>query len=272
MIENLSISLLGGIQPDPIRKIAAETVDDGLLQRLIPFILSRGTAGKDAPGSHAADDYAALVTRLHERMPPPAPLQFSDAALAIRQELEQKHLDLMAYEIVNRKLAAHIGKYDGLFARLCLLWHCIEDAPGWQVNDALARRVADFMHRFLLPHATAFYAGMLGLSDDHERLTAVAGHILAHKLTRVTNRDVQRGDRTMRGLTQQDTEDVLQQLDALGWVSPIPGPRPTSRLHWLVNPEVHRRFAERAIRVAAERTKEREILQTMFGGGKVNAC
>jgi hypothetical protein len=42
MIENLSVSLLGGIQPEPIRAIAAETIDDGLLQRLIPIVLRRG--------------------------------------------------------------------------------------------------------------------------------------------------------------------------------------------------------------------------------------
>ena len=49
MIENLSISLLGGIQPEPMRKIAADTIDDGLLQRLIPIVLLRGTVGQDTP-------------------------------------------------------------------------------------------------------------------------------------------------------------------------------------------------------------------------------
>ena len=38
--------------------------------------------------------------------------------VVIREELEQRHTDLMAYEAINRKLAAHIGKYDGLFTRL----------------------------------------------------------------------------------------------------------------------------------------------------------
>jgi Protein of unknown function (DUF3987) len=265
MIENLSVSLLGGIQPDPIRKIATETVDDGLLQRLMPLILSRGKVGKDMPSSHVANDYADLVVRLYNRTPPPQPLQFSDAALVIREELEQKHLELMSYEAVNRKLAAHIGKYDGLFARLCLLWHCIEEIPGLFIGEAIARRVADFMQRFLLPHATAFYAGMLGLSDDHERLTSVANYVLAHKLNRITNRDVQRGDRTMHGLTWQETDAVFQQLDALGWISRTPRPRACSPSHWLVNPEVHRRFAERATRAAAERAKEREILRKMLG-------
>jgi Protein of unknown function (DUF3987) len=129
LIENLSISLLGGIQPEPMRKVAADTVDDGLLQRLIPIVLRRGTLGRDVPNVHT-HCYDELIEHLHRRAPPPTPLAFVDDALAIRAELEQKHLDLMACEATNKKLAAHIGKYDGLFARLCLLWHCIEESEG----------------------------------------------------------------------------------------------------------------------------------------------
>ena len=62
------------------------------------------------------------------------------------------------------------------------------------MTEDTAHRVAEFMHRFLLPHALAFYGGVLDLSDGHDRLAAVAGYILVHKLERLTNRDVQRGD------------------------------------------------------------------------------
>jgi DNA polymerase I-like protein with 3'-5' exonuclease and polymerase domains len=265
MIENLSVSLLGGIQPEPIRKIAADTVDDGLLQRLIPIVLHRGNSGQDVP--HVGRDYDALIVQLHERPRPLQPLQFADAALAIRHRLEQRHLDLMACEIVNRKLAAHIGKYDGLFARLCLLWHCIEGVEELTVAEPTARRVADFMHRFLLPHATAFYAGMLELSDDHDRLTKVAGYILAKRLSRVTNRDVQRSSRAMRGLERLEVETIFEQLEALGWLIRAPGHYRSTPPHWQVNPEVHRRFAERAEREIAERAKEHEMLQEMYSGG-----
>src|ERR1700730_5756519 len=44
-------------------------------------------------------------------------------------------------------------------------------------------RVERFIHSFLFPHALAFYAGILGLADDHDRLAAVAGYVLAYKLT-----------------------------------------------------------------------------------------
>jgi hypothetical protein len=264
VIENLSVSLLGGIQPEPIRKIAADTIDDGLLQRLVPIMLHRGSTGKDAPC--VSQDYDELIVQLRERSPPLQALQFTDAALAIRHQLEARHLDLMACEIVNRKLAAHIGKYDGLFARFCLLWHCIEGTEGSALTEHTAQRVADFMHRFLLPHATAFYADMLELSDDHDRLTQVAGYILAKNLSRVTNRDVQRGSRVMRGLERLEIESIFEQLEALGWLIRMQGPYRSAPPHWQVNPQVHRRFAERAVREAAERAKEREMLREMFSG------
>ena len=266
LIPNLSVSLLGGIQPDPVRLIADDTVDDGLLQRLIPIILSHGRVGRDEPTGQAGRRYDELIVQLHERKHPGAPLQFDAAALTIRQELERKHTELMTYQTMYRKLATHLGKYDGLFARLCLLWHCIEQAEGLVITAHVANRVADFMRRFLLPHATAFYAGVLALSDDHDRLAQVAGYILAKKLSRVTNRDVQRGDNAMRGLERPEIESVFDQLEALGWLTRTPSPMWSKPPHWQVNPEVHRRFTERAKREAVERAKRREMLQQMFKG------
>jgi hypothetical protein len=141
---------------------------------------------------------------------------------ALQSELERKHLGLtQSFESINRKLAAHIGKYNGIFARLCVIWHCAESEPGKlsaTISEKTARRVGAFMHGFLLPHALTFYVGVLGLSNDHDRLTAVAGYILARKLDKITNRDVQHGDRTMRSIERRDIESILDQLDALGWV------------------------------------------------------
>jgi hypothetical protein len=111
----------------------------------------------------------------------------------------------------------------------------------------------------------AFYAGILGLSDDHERLTTVAGYILARSLQSVTNRDVQRGDRTMRRLARNDISAIFEQLDALGWIERVPGPRPTDPPHWKVNPECHRLFGERAQTEAERRRQYRETVNAMTG-------
>jgi hypothetical protein len=283
LIENLSVCMLGGIQPEPMRKIAGEAVDDGLLQRLFVITLRNATMGTDEPMPPINAHFSALVRHLHNLTPPgwmgEDVLEFDDEAQVIRRDLEAKHLDLQSVETINRKLSSHIGKFDGIFARLCVLWHCIEDVECNMIVDqncanidlpakvtaATAQRVADFLHKFLLAHSIAFYSGVLGLSDDHDRLTAIAGHILAHKLDKITNRDVQRGDRTMRGLKDFEIRPLLEQLAALGWLERIDPPRPSSAPHWQVNPAVHLRFAERGKRENDRRRQARETIQSIAG-------
>jgi hypothetical protein len=272
LIENLSVSMLGGIQPEPIRKLADDSQDDGLLQRLLPIVLRPAVVGHDEAPDAVVTDYAQLIRDLYQlnisliggaSPDQPKTLKLSDGAHAIRHELENKHLELQRCETINRKLAAHIGKYNGLFARLCVVWHCVDHPTGAlpaEIPEETARQVADFLHGFLLPHALAFYAGVLGLSNDHDRLTAVAGYILARRLERITNRDVQRGDSTMRRLDRRDIQSIFDQLDALGWIRREAGPRPTDQPHWLVNPAVHRKFADRARAEAERRQKDRALI------------
>jgi hypothetical protein len=270
LISNLSVSMLGGIQPEVMRKVADGTVDDGALQRLCPIILRPTTVGQDVPYG-TGQQYDQLIEQLY-KLPMPnefceVTLRFSGGAQAIRRQLEQTHLSLMmAWEVVNKKLAAHIGKYDGLFARLCVLWHCVEHAHDTKLSEIIteetARRVEAFMHKFLLRHAFAFYTDLLGLSDDHDRLAAVAGYVLAHKSERLTTRDIQRGDRTMRKMDYRETDKIFQQLEAFGWLFRREGKRPGA-MTWEVNPRVHTLFNERAATEEMRRQEVRKIMASL---------
>ena len=281
LIPNLSVSLLGGIQPEPFRKAASGMIDDGLIQRLFPIMLGRASMGKDEPMSDSDVQYGILIEALHKLRSPKGlndgSLRLSDGAQCVRLEMEKRHLELRELESINRKLASHIGKYEGYFARLCVVWHCIEycsdpfvdhDPNGLpiEISEGTAQRVADFMHQFLLPHAIAFYAECLGLSSDHDALESIAGYILTHKLTEVTNRDVQRGDRVMRKLNDFEVKPLLEQLEAMGWLERIEGPRPSSKPHFLVNPRVHEVFAAQAALETERRGKVREMIAQAVRG------
>src|SRR5690606_19416698 len=198
LIENLSVSMLGGIQPEAIASVAKESVDDGLLQRLLPVVLQRASVGKDAPITSTTERYEALVEQLtainisgiasfgnsHDAQEC-LTLYFSDEALTIREELEARHLALMDIEGINRKLASHIGKYDGIFARLCVVWHCILSINRGvippEISAETATRVATFLHEFVLPHAAAFYGSILDMSDEQDELQSIASYILTNK-------------------------------------------------------------------------------------------
>ncbi|MFS8051603.1 DUF3987 domain-containing protein [Rhizobium sp. BR 317] len=268
-IDNLSVSMLGGIQPEPIRKIATEAADDGLLQRLFPIVLGPSSVGVDAPPSAAVAAYSGLVQRLHTLQRPllggmsEAPLKFDTGGQVLRQDLSEKHHEMQtSWEIINKKLAAHIGKYDGLFARLCVVFHCIESTsprPASVIPFDTANRVADFLHEFLFPHALAFYSNVLGLSDGHDALLATAGWILAHQPEKVTVRDVRRGDRTMRDLDDEEAAEVLRKLDAMAWLDPIPQVRRDS-VAYAVNPDVFVEFEHRASQEKTRRARVRDLI------------
>ncbi|MDE5446477.1 DUF3987 domain-containing protein [Bradyrhizobium sp. CSA207] len=281
LIPNLSVCLLGGIQPDVIRRLASESYDDGFLQRILLIVMRPATLGTDVSALSVTKDYARLIERLTKLGLPVSGsrnddddgvLRFDNRAQEIRRELEVEHHNLERVEAINPKLAAHIGKYNGLFGRLCVTFHCVEHAHDGYipefVTENTAERVAKFLRRFLLPHALAFYGGVLGLSNDHDRLAAVAGYILAHKIERLTNRDVQRGCRSMRQLERRDTEAVFEQLEALGWVMKTPGPRRTDPPHWTVNPVVHQKFAERAKAEAERRQREQAMILDIVSRGR----
>jgi hypothetical protein len=270
-IPNLSISIAGGSQPGPIRELANAGDDDGLFQRFNPILLRPAVGGRDEPQGQACAEFGRLIDALHGlTVPPHVVLKFDDGALKIREALERKHLDLMQIDWLNRKLTSHFGKYNGMFARLCLIWHCIEHAstagPLMQlplvVTEATARKVASFLHDFLIKHAFAFYTGVLGLANDHDRLSNVADYILAHGLSHVTNRDVQRGDRTMRKLEKRETTAIFEQLEAMGWLDMVP--RPGYPPQWVVNRLVHQRFAERAKASKERRERDRELVAAMM--------
>jgi hypothetical protein len=271
-IPNLSACILGGIQPDVIRGIAGDCLDDGLLQRFLPVVVRDSVVGTDEPMSDDVFEYNKLVRGLHN-LSGDVTLKFDEGAQRLRLELEHKHKELETCWSMHKKLATHIGKYDGIFARLCVLFHCIDHAGigGWAqlplvIPETTARRVADFLHGFLFRHALAFYTDVLGLADDHDHLAAVAGYILAHGLEKLTNRDIARGDKTMRKLKRNDVDAVFDQLHAMGWIDRSPDLRPGRRTEtiWTVNPRVHVEHAGRAKDEAERRARYQKMIADML--------
>ena len=199
----------------------------------------------------------------------PTVLRFSPDAQALFFELEELHLNLDSYEAINKKLASHIGKFDGLFARLCVAFHVIDHA-GYQtlpreISVDVARRVEVLLHKFLLPHALAFYQNVVGISDNDDAVKSTAGYILTHpERDELTHRDMLRGDSVMKKLTDHRASlAVFEQLEAFGWLTRIPEKGNQTSPRFRVNPRVRVLFAERAIKEAGQRSKVRELLANL---------
>ncbi len=275
LIPNLSINILGGIQPDPLRRIVSESVDDGLIQRLLPVLLKPAVLGKDEPEDDSVRQYDHLVNRLWKMRPTTVVtgdgcLHLSDEAQVVRRRLEQRHLEMIGTEVISPKMGAHFGKYDGIFARLCVLWHCIEHSFAHRmpalINADTAERVEAFLHRFIVPSAVAFYTGVLGLSDDHDRLIELASFILAHRLDTVQHRDCQRATSTLKALTAEETKRLFEKLESFAWVEPTDFAPKSKTPRWRVNQAVHDLFADRGRSEKARRDAARAAIQSVLPG------
>jgi hypothetical protein len=283
-IPNCSVSLLGGIQPEPLRAIANDSADDGLVQRLIPVILRPGHVGHDVPLGDAVTNYDRLIERLELMQPEKTggaisgagdgyarPMMFDPRARTLREELEAKHLGMMrALDGVSPKLAAHFGKYDGIFARLCVVWHCVEHADGLhpprEISFATADRVARFMEQYVKPSAIAFYAGILGLSAGHDTLMQMAAYIVAKGVDEVKARDLQSSSQTFRHVTAAEFQLLCEKLEAFGWLERAePGPR-SSTTRWLVNPAVHVLYVEHGREETERRNNARAMIEQALAG------
>ena len=279
IIENLSVSILGGIQPDPIRRIMGDATDDGLIQRFLPVVLRPAKLGKDEESSSVGADFDAFLECLHELRSPdsvlgPLSLQFDDGARKIREGLEAKHHEMVQrIEGYNKKLSSHIQKFDGLFPRLCIIWHCAQHVAAnpasplpVTISAATAAKVEKFLHDYIMKHSLAFYLGVIGLADDHDQLCDVGGYILAHKLETVTMRTLQRGSRQMRKITREEGGKIFEQMEAFGWLEQVS--KRSDAPSWAVNPDVHVLFADRGKVEKAKRSEIRSEIADMTASKK----
>ena len=66
-VNNLSVSLIGGIQPERLAELKKTTSSDGLLQRLLPVMMQPPRLPIDAPSRD--EDFSRLIRRLVSARP-----------------------------------------------------------------------------------------------------------------------------------------------------------------------------------------------------------
>jgi hypothetical protein len=237
------------------------------LQRFILVKAGEARLGADRrPDMEARESYNFIMEQMAgTQAAGDTVVTLSENAHKIREALDEKLHKLTANH-PNKFLAAALGKWNGLFARLLLTFHCIESAAAQEypvfneVSGETARCVSDLMWRTLLPHAVAFYQGLDPVEDTARELAAL---ILAHEWARFTvKRDLNRNWKASRKLKPWELEETLDRLEAFGWIFPQPGHlnekgKPAA---YLVNPGVHTRFNEQAER---ERERRKEVTAMM---------
>ncbi|WP_200840733.1 YfjI family protein [Geminicoccus flavidas] len=256
-IENVCLSLLGGIQPGPLATylegaVRGGAADDGLLQRFQLLVWpDPPKTWRDVdrwPDSVARREARAVFERLDAidpaalgalrdddagpwflRFDPEAQAGFS----AWRGELEER----LRSGQLHPSLEGHLAKYRSLVPKLALICH-LADADGGPIGIATLTRALGWA-AYLETHARRLYDGVL-------RADLTAARALGQKLADgalsdgFTARDVYRPQ--WAGLTQSATvkaaTDVLEDLDWLRAETRETGGRP--RIVFRVNPKARR--------------------------------
>lgn len=269
VVPNWSTCIIGGIQPDMIRRIASSMGNDGLLQRFIVFCARPAQLDADrVPDMDAMREFGLLFDHLTALQPSPNAVILTDAAHESRLRVAQYSKRLID-AIDHPHIQAWLGKWDGLYARLLLLYHCLDSYRGGEhpatvaVSGEVAVQVERLLCGCLLHHALHFYTEVLDANDRQDGMRQLARLILAKGLQRLTKRDITIGWKASRTLHWQDVRAVLDGLCTLGWMEPDGSlidsdGKPRA---WFINPAVHDQFAQQAQRETQRRRNAVEALR-----------
>jgi hypothetical protein len=279
---NWSACILGGIQPEPIQRIASHAADDGLLQRFCYCVPAAQRRGEDrCPDTNGIaryhDLFPALAALAPDRRPwdaDPRRIVLHTEAHAHRIKIDDLAEALAGMPDASNRLKSALGKWPGLWARLTLLFHLIDVADARArdpqrsiayVANRAAIAVTAYMRDILLPHLLRADRVMFSTAQTgHARW--IAGFVLSKGEQRIAARDIMRAYGALRAPEKRrELQDVMTSLEAMGWVRPEGRRESSPTTAWEVNPAVHTRFADRARREREAREAAKGLIRGTLG-------
>ena len=305
-VDNLALSILGGIQPDKLAKIS-DLTSDGLLQRFLPVLMAPAERGDEyRPVAVAEDDYEKLIKVINDA--PPQNYHFADDALEVRDRVIDYLHKLEMVDGFSSALIGAIGKLKGYFARICLVLHVAEQhdpmrgreelpddfigrealeardrihkllgvdpkeslSAGLNTNTAISRRTAEaaekVLRQFLLSHIFGLYDVVVNAGQEREQLRSIGDFILASTKERLLPSSITAGVRALRGQPEQKIREWMGRFCAMGWLQPQEEKPGVMPKAWLIVPGLREHFAERRKRAQEARAEAHAILQA--GGSR----
>jgi hypothetical protein len=255
-IDNLLVTICGGIQPERLRQFS-DLTDDGLWQRFIVAIVAPACRGLDENPTSAVTDYANMINHLLA-VPGGTQAVLSDGAHEIREDVERKVFDLEQNGALGARFASFCGKLVGMWGRLCLVLSYLDPSDvQFVVSRETALRASTLLFKSVVPSAARVYAATGGAGADVEATKAVGGYILTKQKQRILASDLAHNVRACRGQPLDHVQRVVSPLVAGGWLTPE---KEWNTFAWQVAPDVHQQFAARAQSEAARRATIRDII------------
>ena len=272
-VPNLSISMIGGIQPGPMRDIAAKIGDDGLLQRFICIPIRAAIADADlVPDAAALTAWRDLVEELgavrDNGLTWPELFRLSPAAQIKADAARHRLREITTSPANDKRIAAALAKGHGQLMRLVLTFHLIEnrsvkddlfndrDIPASTIEESTVTKAVQLFFDLVIPATFDFYSRVIGESELQRQARRVAGYILAHECETISDRDVYREALKELRDDERGRSEVMRQLELAGWIAPKKETRGRVT-QWDVSQSVHTKFAAQA---SAERERRAQVV------------
>lgn len=289
-----SLNVVGGIQDSKVREVLSKGGSDGLMARFL-FVEARTREGGDwKPNTKAIHAWGHTVRNLLQIVPclqdgQENVFRMSPEPAAVGADLRALRRQLQLLPI-STGLKEHLSKWDGLWARLCLIFHMIviaskgamadmteedleilNDTAGKTViSETTAIQVRDLLTKFLLPVAVRIYTEVVGQEDQTAHSRWIADHILAHGKETITVYEIGRAYKALKG-DHMAIKRAMESLELLAWVKPA-GKRASigdfGKMKWTVNPRCHDIFATRAEAERKRRAEETDKIKEALTAAK----
>jgi len=301
-VENLALSILGGIQPDRLINLG-DLTSDGLLQRFLAVLMKSAKLGDPDyyPVLGAEAEYERLIRSINGL--PAQNYHFADDALEVRDSVLSYLHKLELVDAFPPALIGAIGKLKGYFARICLVlrvartqdqlvapqhqnlfmfgnatladaFRCLDPkeslSAGININTAILRETAEAARQlvveFLLPHMIGLYDVLANGGQDRNKLRTIANFILATDKDRLRLSDFTAGVRGLRGEPEQKIREWVGRFCSMDWLRPEEDKPGVPAKAWLVSAGLRDHFSDRRKEVQAARAEMHAILKA--GGSR----
>ena len=240
IIDRLSLSVLGGIQPDRLTSIVLKGDDDGFASRFLftfpdPVPLRRVTSFPDM-GS-----FANHLKKLVELEAPEGPRIIPLTQEAADTFFQARQVCRAESMVESGLMASAWGKGGGLIARLALTLEYANWADGPEpnaVSNVSIAYAAGLFTEYFMPMAQRCF-GIASLPKDMKAAAALAKYILNKKPGKINIRQLRR-EAGIAGLSSTaDYDDAADTLEEAHWLFPIPTEGPGRKAKsWTVNPSI----------------------------------
>jgi hypothetical protein len=262
-VNNLLVTICGGIQPDRLRQFS-DLTDDGLWQRFVPIIVAPASRGLDERPSSAVICYTDAINGMLI-VPGATRVELSEPAHGLRADIERRIFDLEQTDVLGARFASFCGKLVGIWGRLCLVLNYLDPGDAhFIVPLKTAERAATLLFQSVIPCAARVYAATGGAGADIEATRSVAGYILTKQKARVLASDLAHNVRACRGQPLDHVQRVVSPLVAGGWLTPEKDWNPYA---WKVSADVHSQFEARTHSEAVRRAAIRDVITGKIGHG-----